>query len=137
MAALAGGLGRHFPLQQLAYLTDGGASIEPLQDMFDTLDIRLAVEAVPLVGTAWFEQAITPFPGPQGHRIDAGAAGDLADGDERAVRGRVGHDWYRSRLSDVVVQAQGIRIGLQIDLFLHIGIGVAAQVMFQQGQRRH
>ncbi len=69
-------------VEQLAYLADGGAALQPGQDRLDAFDLLQRIQAMALGGTLGLEQAVAALPGAQGDGIDAGAASQFADGQQ-------------------------------------------------------
>ena len=66
--------------QEPLHLPDAHPPLQPAQDLADLANILLAVEAVALFGTGRLHQTVATLPGAQGHGVDAGEAGDLANG---------------------------------------------------------
>ncbi len=71
--------------EQFSHLADRDASVQPLQDAFDALDVFTGIEPMSLGGAMGPQQAIAALPGPQGHRVDTGQARDFAN----RITGRV------------------------------------------------
>ncbi len=66
--------------QEPLHLPDTHSPLQPAQDLADLADILLAVEAVALFGAGRLHQTVAALPGTQGHGVDAGEPGDLANG---------------------------------------------------------
>ncbi|MNT41092.1 hypothetical protein D3C72_1774430 [compost metagenome] len=66
--------------EPVTHLADGQAVGGPAQDVAYALDILGRVQAMAALGALRANQPMTPLPGTQGHRIDAGQADHIAHG---------------------------------------------------------
>ncbi|MNR40404.1 hypothetical protein D3C85_1586870 [compost metagenome] len=68
-------------------LADGNAAIEPGKNRQNALNMLGAEQPMPLGRTLRHNQAISPFPGAQGHGIDASLASHLTNGQPAFIEG--------------------------------------------------
>ena len=76
--------------QEPLHLTYAHPPLQPAQDLAYLADILLAVEAMALLGSGRLHQPVAALPGAQGDGVDAGEAGDLANGVDALVGERRG-----------------------------------------------
>ncbi len=79
--------------QEPLHLPDAHPPLQPAQDLAYLANVLLAVEAVALLGAGRLHQPVAALPGAQGHGVDTGEAGDLANGVDPLLRRRRSGVW--------------------------------------------